>query len=532
MNLGKKLTILFIAEIVLICFFVLTGYQSYRIDPEGFRSNYMEISDNRFVMKDDIRAVNEKSTILYIDYGHLSPGTYKGSVSYNGTTSNEQYLRFDCSNNDYIEANNILLDQSLDSESFIITVTHPVDDFTVLLDYRGDNDFLLDFRFYRSRTGMVRNCAAVVMIFSALELIYIYFTKNPLKKKTALLLFGFSLFAFLPYLLMGVHPGHDFEYHIMRIESIVQSIWNGQFPVYMNPLFIGNYGYPASLYYCDLFLWIPGFFRILGFSINTSYKLFILIINLITVCIAYKSFTEIFKKEDAALLLSLVYVCAPYRLMDIYIRSAVGEFCAFSFLPMVCAGFYGICKMKKQIHNEKKYILYLSIGMSGIILSHVITTEMAVLFLLVVSVVVWKKILIWYRIKAILFSMFSCLLLSLFFLVPFIDFYFNNDIAIKHGIENGIPSIQIQGVQIGELFMFFKDIFGAGGTDYVLGDRFYLSIGLVLIFSIIYSLAFIIRKNCTAELKIYTGMTCLCLFFASNLFPWNTISYPELFIRF
>ena len=533
MNLKNKIKILFIIEILLIVFFILTGYKRYKLLPNNYQTNFMESRDDRYYIKDGIQLIDKKITILSINYGYLSPGTYRGYVSYSGKSHGEQYLRFDCSNNDYIQANNVILDYRLNSESFLINITHPVQNFSVLVDYQGDPEFSLNLQFYRSRIGMVRNCVAVVLVFSVIELGLFYFSKNSEKKNTVLLLIIFSIFAFLPYLLMGVYPGHDFEYHILRIESIVEALKCGQFPVYMNPLFIGNYGYPVSVYYCDLFLYIPVFFRVMGFSINTSYKIFVLIINILTAFIAYKSFGEIFKKEKIAILLTFAYLCAPYRLMDIYVRSAVGEFCAYTFLPMVCAGFYGICMInktgpsdnQKEFASYRKSILYLSLGMSGILLSHILTTEMVITFLLIISLLLCKRLFIEQRIKAIAYSVLHFVFICLFFIVPFLDFYTRNDIEIKHAMENTIPSIQVQGLQIGELFMFFKDIFGAGGADVVLKDRFYLSIGLSAILSLIVAFVFICKNRSTPVLKFLFIISLLSLFLSSNLFPWNTIAY-------
>ena len=531
MSVKRKLAVLFVVEILLIGLFVIRDHGSYKVEPVEILTNHMENAGKSYRIRDIHQIFETKTSILNIDYGTLPSGTYKASVNYHAHKESQQTLRFDCSKNDYIKANEIILDYRLTAASFLITITHPVDDFTILLDYEGSGDISLDIQLYRSKTGMVRNCAAVLMIFTVLELAVFLYTKKQETFKIVSRLFAFACIAFLPYLLTGVYPGHDFDFHFMRIESIVNAVQSGQFPVYINPLWIGDYGFPVSAYYCDFFLNIPVLLRILGFSFDTAYKLFIFIINISTAFIAYLSFREIFKKKNIAEILAFVYVCAPYRLVDLYVRSSLGEICAYTFLPLVCAGFYGICTMDLSASSgeKRKYGLFLSLGMAGILLSHMLTVEMTVFILLILSVILWKKILSKQRIGMIFLSAISSLLISLFFLVPFVDFYLSNDTLIKHGIDSGIPSIQDNGMQIGELFLFFKDIFGAGGSDYVLKDRIYLSIGMVLTITLIIALIFIFKRQGTSKLKLFAGMACFCLFLSSNLFPWNSIAYYSKF---
>lgn len=37
-----------------------------------------------------------------------------------------------------------------------------------------------------------------------------------------------------------LHNGHDFSYHLLRIENIKEGLLNGQFPVRIGPLFLNK----------------------------------------------------------------------------------------------------------------------------------------------------------------------------------------------------------------------------------------------------------------------------------------------------
>ena len=531
MAVRKKLLFLLVIEIILIGLIIVRDHDNYRIELVESLSNNMEQLGEGFHIKEEFLPVQEKKPIMIWNFGTLQPGTYKGYAYYKTDNYEKQSLHFSGSNLEYIKANDIVLDHRLDSESFVVTLTNPVDDFSIILLYQGEKDISIEVQLYRSRMGMIRNCSSILIIFTILELAVVCFYKRPEYKQTILILLIFSFISFLPYLLKGIYPGHDFYYHFLRIESIAEGLRNRQFPVYLSPLFIGNYGYPAALYYCDLFLYIPAFFRILGFSFDAAFKIFIYIFNLFSVVFAYISFRDIFRKKDLSFLLTFVYTCAPYRLGDLYIRSAVGEYCAITFLPLVVAGFHGICFTEPYNIEEKrknpyrKYILFLTIGMSGIILTHLLTTEITILILLILCIILWKRMFNLQRIRAVFHSFFHCLLICLFFVVPFLDFYINNDIEIKHKVETVIPSIQSGGIQVGEFFLFFKNIDGPNGAILILGNRLRLSLGFVLMTSLLFCLYFVLKNNSTRKMKLYTGITYLCLFLASDLFPWDQFAY-------
>ena len=54
-----------------------------------------------------------------------------------------------------------------------------------------------------------------------------------------------------------LHSGHDFSYHLLRIENIKDGLLNGQLPVRIGPLFLNHRGYASSLFYPELFLYFP-----------------------------------------------------------------------------------------------------------------------------------------------------------------------------------------------------------------------------------------------------------------------------------
>ena len=83
---------------------------------------------------------------------------------------------------------------------------------------------------------------------------------------------------------------HDLAFHLMRIEGLKEELLNGSFPVRMQTYWLNGYGYPVSIFYGDLLLYIPAVLRIFGVSVLASYNIYVLLINAGTVFISYFCF--------------------------------------------------------------------------------------------------------------------------------------------------------------------------------------------------------------------------------------------------
>ena len=537
MSMKKQLAILAVLEVLLAIFIIVpelkkNGGEKVLSEKEISGIMVKAEDSSTFNLPEGYEPGNQGAAVLSLNYGKLKKGSYRGTVIYKTDGPGRQEITFDSSNNDYVRANRLILDPHLNTAVFDVIITNPVNNFKIIVENRQNEELSIDLRFEHSSVEVSRCLFTVIVLFTLLEFMVWAKYRSPRTFKAVLAVLGIALAAFLPYLLKGIMPGHDFTYHFLRIEGLVYEIRSGQFPVYMESLWIGDHGYPVSLYYSDLLLYIPAFFRLIGFSVQGAYKLFIFLLNVLTALIAFRSFRKIFRKESAAWLLAFVYTCSPYRLMDIYVRSSVGEFCAISFLPLIAAGFYSICGTEPAdkggfLHKLQPYlpaIFDLAFGMSGVFLSHMLTTEMSLILLVILTLVLFKKLLNPWRIAAILIAAVCTILMCLIFLIPFIDFSLNNEIEIGVSMERVIPTLQEQGVQPGELFMFTKDIFGSGANN-GMEIRMYLSTGMVLMLTVITALVRLCLKKGTKRLALFTAMSCLCLFLASTLFPWDYIAY-------
>lgn len=118
-------------------------------------------------------------------------------------------------------------------------------------------------------------------------------------------------------------------------------------------------------------MYIPAILRLQGVSTVICYKLYLVMVHALTAAVSYYSFEKLFQSRMLGLALAVVYVLNPYRLICCYYRSAVGEYTAIAFLPLVVYGLYAVLK------GNKKDWPALVWGATGLIQSHILSTEIA-----------------------------------------------------------------------------------------------------------------------------------------------------------
>lgn len=161
--------------------------------------------------------------------------------------------------------------------------------------------------------------------------------------------------------------GHDSEYHMLRIEALKQQIEMGKPFLRVNPTYFGGAGYASSLFYPDLLLFIPAILRVVGFSIKTSYHLFMMFCIALGYGVSYACGKHITKNRYIGMLFAVIYTLASYHLDDIIVRAAAGEYVAFIFIPIAIYGIYNLCFEEM----DKPWILGLGMGM--LLLTHTLS---------------------------------------------------------------------------------------------------------------------------------------------------------------
>jgi len=369
--------------------------------------------------------------------------------------------------------------------------------------------------------------AAFVLILLAFHALYAFFFSSreiALKNMGVLLvLIAIVLAASLPNFVNFAYEGHDTSFHLKRIVTLGEEIKYGQFPVRMHTTVGNGYGYPLSLYYGDFLLYLPAILYNCAVPLQMCFQIYALMINALTCGVAYVCFKRMTGDQHVSLLGTALYVLSCYRLTNVYVRSAVGEYTALTFMPLVLLGMFLIFGKKKPVYSDW---LPLSLGMTGVVISHVLSTEMLAFDLVLLCVCFIRQVFNRDRLLAIVKAAVLCLLLSGWFLIPFIDCFLNQSVVIQTTDIN----IQERGTFLIQLFSMFTTGFG-DGLYYGLGNRMPLAIGASLtvgIAAMLYCLYNRHKWQLTGG-TVFKWVRAVLIIAALNLgltlerFPWNDI---------
>ncbi len=340
-----------------------------------------------------------------------------------------------------------------------------------------------------------------------------------------LILLFITIIACIPLFIDGIegHFGQDLGFHLNRIEGIVTELKAGHFPIKMESFWMNGYGYPAPIYYGDILLYIPALLRLIGLGVVTSYKCYVVLITFATVVTAYLCFKRIFNRYDIALVLSLIFSSASYRLENVYIRAAVGEYSAMVFFPIILLTMYIIYTSDRE-NNWKEIIkngTLLALGITGLINTHILSLEMVGIVLIVFCLIMFKKTFTWKTILSFLVAGVEIVIVNLFFIIPFVDYFLNVDVNINNVVGNS-RMIQDSGMYIWEYFSFFKipfsNVEGVGDT------RLLVTPGIVCILSLVSAIILWIRKKANNCMKGIVISALVLMFLSSRYFPWDFLA--------
>ncbi len=184
-----------------------------------------------------------------------------------------------------------------------------------------------------------------------------------------------SLLPLIPLFSPGMFAGHDSQAHIARLVAFYQSLSEGNIiPRWAENLNMG-YGHPVLMFLYPLAGYVGSFFHFLGFSFIDSVKLIFGFSYIFSGIFMYLFITELFGKKGG-FLAGILYLFAPYRFVDLYVRAALGEHLAFTFMPLVLWSFTKLIKS-----NYKLYIVHSSLTLALLILSHNAISLMFIPFL-------------------------------------------------------------------------------------------------------------------------------------------------------
>ena len=378
-----------------------------------------------------------------------------------------------------------------------------------------------------SRCGTTRvdpdRMAYMILLGAALTvLILLSEEKRPDNRErlgTAAMLMLLIVFTSAPVMWRGIYDGrgHDLLFHVNRIEGIASGLRAGQFPVRIHASTLQGYGYAASEFYPELFLYFPALLRNLGVTLDGALRIFMVAINTATVLSCYISMMGITGRRDAAVGITVLYATSIYRLVNLYTRSAYGEGLAMIFFPLL------IWAMWEILAGDEGRWPLLALAMTGICASHLLSVLFCTLFCALAALLCLPELLRKKkRIGAIFLAAGVTAACFAGFLIPMLDY-------IREGINTNVAlEPEEHTLTLGSFFIAFAGDRGKvmeGAEDYA------YTIGVVPGLAIMAGMALFgvqrYREGKKAEEKMdrISGklllLGCIALLLTTDLFPWK-----------
>lgn len=440
------------------------------------------------------------------------------------------------------DAETILLTKEFQKKTFELLLPDQVNEFSFQLPELENADDLVIHSITMERTNQSERVRffVVLCIFCAVDVLFYLGRKGrfgawSVEKRGSVLCIGLIvLFVCVPLMTNYLLSGQDLTFHLMRIEGLAEGLKQGQFPVKMQPVWLNDYGYPVSIMYGDLFLYVPAVLRIIGFSLQASYKIYLVMIQIITAINTYLCCKEIAEDRKLGVVGCFLYVFATNRMTNIYYRAAVGEYTALAFLPLVFLGLFYLLGEKERTKAEQKKVFFLLVmGYTFMLESHMLSFNIAIVFSIIYCLFHFKKFLqnFWFLVKTALIT----IGLNLGFLVPMADYMISHDMKVKYASQ--IENMQEHGLFLSQLFQMFRFPVSLSGNvmNGVGGD---MAIGIGLAYMLM--LALFVWELCCCFWRKKKGLAnegmiqtepvrifvifLLCLVMSCYFFPWHAIS--------
>ena len=321
---------------------------------------------------------------------------------------------------------------------------------------------------------------------------------------------------------------NDGYLHLIKIMGVNEIIKQGQFPPIIDAGFCN--GYAINLFYNPLTTYIS---LICGLIVNNfalGIKIMLIIMMFVAIIFMYMFLKNVTKKTGVAIAGAIFYITNPYYLSNIFIRGAIGESAALTFLPLLFLGLYNL------FNGDRKKHYFITIAATGLILAHNITTLYAAIISGIYVLINFRKL----KEKDVLIKILTNILfiigMSLFFIYPLILHRFSGDYVIFDS-----DLMRTNGARVASSVITFKELFTEIPSQSVI---FRLNIIQVVLFVLsIFCYRFIDKKDRKIYLSfIIFAILSVILCMTKNIwkiapdilcniqFPWRLLGFSGFFI--
>ncbi len=250
----------------------------------------------------------------------------------------------------------------------------------------------------------------------------------------------------------GIYSMQDF--HFFRLFEFDKCIQNLQIPCRWAPDAGLGYGEPLFNYYGQFSYVVGEAFHLIGFNIINSIKIVFALSLLGSAVSMFFLAKKIWGSNYSALISSVIYIYAPYRAVDVWVRGALPEALSFIFFPLII------------LSIEKRSVVWFSALISLLIITHNLSFVMFLPFILIwiVHRKFWKS----------LYGVVLSFLMSAFYVLPVV---FESKFINIQNTTQGYFDYIVHFVTLYQIFV--SRFWGYGGSTWGSSDGLSLSVGYV-----------------------------------------------------
>ncbi len=139
----------------------------------------------------------------------------------------------------------------------------------------------------------------------------------------------------LPLACGYVMEGGDILIWLTRIEEVAEGLKAGQVRMFPSAEVTVAYRGQFSALNSNLWLFFPAIMRLIGISVTTAYRIYLLFLNGLGFFAARRMFGNLFRDKTAIAVGVLLYMTCPYRIYLYYDKAALGMAAAWALIPFV-----------------------------------------------------------------------------------------------------------------------------------------------------------------------------------------------------
>ncbi len=387
--------------------------------------------------------------------------------------------------------------------------------------------FLLYFGFIYNK--MIKINEEVKYIYEFIRVLKMEKSKKYLEKVYIVIAILLTLFILGKVIIdSNICGTNDGYLHLIKIMGVNEIIKEGQFPPIIDAGFCN--GYAINLFYNPLTTYIS---LICGLIVNNfalGIKIMLIIMMFLAIIFMYMFLKNVTKKTGVAIAGAIFYITNPYYLSNIFIRGAIGESAALTFLPLLFLGLYNL------FNGDRKKHYFITIAATGLILAHNITTLYAAIISGIYVLINFRKL----KEKDVLIKILTNILfiigMSLLFIYPLILHRFSGEYVIFDS-----DLMRTNGARVASSVITFKELFTEIPSQSVI---FRLNIIQVVLFVLsIFCYRFIDKKDRKIYLSfIIFAILSVILCMTKNIwkiapdilcniqFPWRLLGFSGFFI--